>query len=174
MPFVDQQASSFDQKGNIRQMLDEKIQRLFIDHGWSLSVAESCTGGAIASRLTKIPGASQYFLGGVVSYSNEMKEKILHVPKKLFQNEGAVSEEVVTAMVKGVIEITGSEYGIAVTGIAGPAGGSPEKPIGTVWIAVSRRESAPLCRKINLEGSRSEIIDLTVEAALLTLLSYTR
>lgn len=146
--------------------LEIDINRIMRKKKLTLSTAESCTGGAIASRLTKVPGASDYFLGAVVSYSNEMKENVLNVPHELLEKEGAVSCEAVQAMWEGILGLTSSDFAIAVTGIAGPTGGTPEKPVGTVWAAVGRRGEEPETWNLKATGDREQIIDKTVEAVL--------
>ncbi|GHT63750.1 hypothetical protein AGMMS50239_20260 [Bacteroidia bacterium] len=113
---------------------------LLKERGLTLSLAESCTGGKLASLFTAIPGCSQYFKGGVISYSNEAKEKILGVDFDDIKEYGAVSQTVVEQMVSCAREIFNSDCAIATSGIAGPGGGTPEKPVGTVWIAVSYKE----------------------------------
>jgi PncC family amidohydrolase len=107
--------------------------------GWRLATAESSTGGLIGHAITQVPGASDYYPGGVISYSNRAKEVELDVAAELITEHGAVSAEVAEAMADGVGRRFGTEVGLAVTGIAGPEGGSPEKPVGTHWIAVSVR-----------------------------------
>ncbi len=104
--------------------------------GRFLAVAESCTGGLVNAMLSSVPGASRWFLGGVVAYSDRLKEKLVGVPLDTIAEYGAVSRETVEAMARGVRETTGAEVSMAVTGIAGPGGGSREKPVGTVWMAV--------------------------------------
>lgn len=148
------------------EKIEEAIQELFIQKGWTLCVAESCTGGAISSRLTKVSDASQYFMGGVVTYSNELKEKFLKVDGEVIAQYGAVSEEVVRAMVLGVQEVIGSDFAVAVSGIAGPKGGSENKPVGTVWVGVVRRGQEPYCCKIQAHGNREMVIERSVNAAL--------
>jgi len=106
--------------------------------GKTVAVAESCTGGGIGERFTRVPGSSAYFLGGVVAYANAAKAELLGVPAPLLEEHGAVSEPVVRAMAEGVRERLGSDFGIATTGISGPDGGTDEKPVGTVWIAVAQ------------------------------------
>lgn len=106
----------------------------------TVATAESCTGGLIAHLITQIPGSSDYFLGSVVSYSNDLKEKILGVPGELIARHGAVSREVASRMLRGVLDVTGADVGMATTGIAGPSGGSEEKPVGMVWIAAGRAD----------------------------------
>ncbi|MCQ2224866.1 MAG: CinA family protein [Paludibacteraceae bacterium] len=105
--------------------------------GETIATAESCTGGNIAHKLTQWPGSSDFFLGGIVSYANEVKMNVLHVKKESLEQYGAVSEAVVRQMAEGAVKAIGSNYAIATSGIAGPGGGSVEKPVGTVWMAVS-------------------------------------
>ncbi|MBO5331035.1 MAG: CinA family nicotinamide mononucleotide deamidase-related protein [Alistipes sp.] len=117
--------------------MQELVHKILIERGLTLSTAESCTGGTIASRFTAMAGASAYFLGGVVAYANEAKRDILGVNYDNITHYGAVSEQVVRQMAEGARRITGADYAIATSGIAGPAGGSAEKPVGTVWMAVA-------------------------------------
>jgi len=119
---------------------EDVLDHLLKERGLTLSLAESCTGGKLAWLFTAIPGCSQYFLGGVVSYSNEAKEKILGVNSDDIKKYGAVSQTVVEQMALGARRIFKSDCAIATSGIAGPGGGTPEKPVGTVWIAVSYKE----------------------------------
>ena len=120
--------------------IESSLAGMLLRHKKTLSVAESCTGGSIAQRFTAMAGASDYFLGGVVSYSNEMKENILHVSHETLVKYGAVSEQVACRMAEGIRRITSSDYSIATTGIAGPTGGTDEKPVGTVWMAIATPE----------------------------------
>jgi len=113
------------------------VGRMLTDQGLTVATAESCTGGLIAERFTDVPGSSAYFLGGVVSYSNEAKSAMLGVPADVIEREGAVSEPVVRAMAEGVRERFGSDFAIATSGISGPGGGTPEKPVGLVWMALA-------------------------------------
>lgn len=117
--------------------LEERVHEILTARGLKLAVAESCTGGTIASKFTAIAGASQYFMAGVVSYSNASKHDILGVSQESLNRYGAVSEQVAREMAEGVRRIAGADYAIATTGIAGPTGGSDEKPVGTVWMAVA-------------------------------------
>ncbi len=103
----------------------------------TLGTAESCTGGYIAHLITRVPGSSDYFLGGVVSYSNEVKQHVLGVPEECLMQHGAVSRPVVEAMAQGAIRVLGCDCAVATSGIAGPGGGTPDKPVGTVWIAAA-------------------------------------
>jgi nicotinamide-nucleotide amidase len=122
------------------ETLPAVVGRLLREWRRTLAVAESCTGGVIAQELTEVPGASDYFLGGVVAYANEAKTRLLGVPAQLLAAHGAVSEPVARAMAEGVRERLGADYGLATTGIAGPTGGTPEKPLGLVHIALARAE----------------------------------
>lgn len=112
------------------------IQHLMLEHQLTLSTAESCTGGFIASQLTGLPGSSGYFLGSVVSYANSVKQNVLGVSLATLQNYGAVSPQCAEEMLSGVLRLIGSNIGVAVTGIAGPGGGSSAKPVGTVYVCV--------------------------------------
>src|SRR3989304_1406390 len=113
------------------------IGRLFRKRGWRLSIAESCTGGLIGHRITNVPGSSDYFDGGVITYSNDAKIELLKVPEETIATYGAVSRQTAVAMAEGIRKLRGIEVGIGVTGIAGPAGGTEAKPVGLVYIALS-------------------------------------
>lgn len=115
--------------------LEETVIRLFTAKGWTLATAESCTGGLISNRLTDVAGSSAVFTHGFITYANEAKRDILGVDESLLQLHGAVSEEVARAMADGALRVSGADAAVAVTGIAGPGGGSDEKPVGTVWLA---------------------------------------
>jgi PncC family amidohydrolase len=128
----------------------------------TLSMAESCTGGALAARLTRLPGCSRYFLGSIVAYSNEWKVQVLGVQKTVIQQFGAVSEQAVRQMAEGVLRLAKSDYSLAVSGIAGPTGESPGKPIGTIWAAIAQKEGETKAWTFQLQGSRLEIIEQTV------------
>lgn len=117
--------------------LETIVGELLTKHKKTLATAESCTGGLIANRITNIPGSSAYFLNGLVTYSNESKIKFLNIPKEILEKFGAVSSECAIAMAENVRKISGSDFGLAVTGIAGPNGGTKEKPVGTVHLALS-------------------------------------
>lgn len=147
--------------------LTTTIQSLCISQGWTLSVAESCTGGQLAAYLTRLPGCSQYFLGSVVAYSNELKTKILGVNRELLIVHGAVSCPVVEQMAQGILQLSQSDYSLAITGIAGPGGGSLEKPVGTVWGAIASRSGNLFSWKFELFGNRDEIIEKSIEKLLL-------
>lgn len=136
--------------------------------GKTLALAESCTGGNIGGKLVQVPGISSVLLGGLISYSNEMKIRHLGVPKEIIEKYGAVSEPVALAMAEGARKISGADYGLAVTGIAGPEGGSPEKPVGTVWIGVSSQEGTEASSFL-FENNRQRNIQRAVLAALMVL-----
>jgi nicotinamide-nucleotide amidase len=124
-------------EGETPDTMESVVGRLLTEHGMTVATAESCTGGLIAERFTDVPGSSAYFLGGVVSYSNEAKAEMLGVSQDVLAREGAVSEPVVRAMAEGVRDRFGSDFGVATSGISGPDGGTPEKPVGLVWIALA-------------------------------------
>ena len=138
--------------------IEQSIQERFLSNGWTLSTAESCTGGAISARLTKNAGASLYFVGGVVAYSNLMKQTMLGVPPELIDRQGAVSREVVASMAKGVLALSQSDYALAVSGIAGPTGGTEQKPVGTIWAAIAKKGEEPACWTFIVKGSREQVI----------------
>ncbi|GIV04772.1 MAG: putative competence-damage inducible protein [Fimbriimonadales bacterium] len=117
--------------------LEQAVVQRLIEAGQSLAVAESCTGGLLGHRITSVPGSSEVFLGGVISYSNSLKEALLGVPRRVLETHGAVSEPTARAMAEGVRERLGSWWGIGITGIAGPSGGTPDKPVGLVYISIS-------------------------------------
>jgi nicotinamide-nucleotide amidase len=145
--------------------IQEAVGRLLKQRGQTLGTAESCTGGYIAHLITSIPGASSYFKGSIVSYANEIKTNLLHVNPGTLAAEGAVSESTVEAMVRGALGQLGTDYVIATSGIMGPDGGSPEKPVGTVWIAVGNRRNI-LAQKFSFRFDRARNIELTATNAL--------
>lgn len=123
-----------------QESLSAGVAALLKSRGLTLATAESCTGGLIAHIVTQLPGSSEYFMGSVVSYSNEIKTRVLKVPEEILSRHGAVSPQTAAAMLKGVLDLTGADVGIATTGIAGPTGGSDEKPVGMVWIAAGGKD----------------------------------
>lgn len=144
---------------------EEHILRLMVSNASKLSVAESCTGGLIASRITDIGGSSEYFEAGVVTYSNEAKTRFLGVPEELLIDYGAVSREVAQSMAEGVRRATRSDVGLSATGIAGPGGGSDAKPVGTVFIGLSWQDGT-LVKEFHFGGDRKEIRQQSSDAAL--------
>lgn len=149
--------------------LAERLGRNLQVLGEQVSCAESCTGGGIAEAITRIAGSSAWFEAGYVTYSNAQKTKQLAVPEELFVTVGAVSQDVVEAMVRGAQANSGARFAVAVSGVAGPGGGSPEKPVGTVWLAWGDNQQLYSVRK-HFPGDRNAVRRQTVEAALAGLL----
>lgn len=147
-------------------LIDDAVHQLFRKKGLTLSCAESCTGGAIATALTQYAGASDYFVGSIVAYSNAMKQDFLNVREDTLKKYGAVSEETVTEMLQGLLSRLNTDWGLAVTGIAGPSGGTPEKPVGTVWCAIGEKHKVPTIWKLHLKGDRAANIQRTVNLML--------
>jgi len=146
-------------------MLAEEIGRSLRAKKKTLAVAESCTGGKLGDMLTEVPGSSDYFLGGVISYSNEAKANLLGVDGDTLKTKGAVSEEVALQMATGARRALGADVGVGITGVAGPSGGTVTKPVGLVYIAVSSSE-ASVCRRNLFKGSRSSVKKQSAEKAL--------
>ena len=147
--------------------LEETIGRMLSEKVMTVAVAESCTGGLVASRLTDVAGSSLYFLQGFVTYSNQAKQKTLAVPKELLESFGAVSEEVARAMAEGCLAKCGADIALATTGIAGPSGGSPEKPVGMVCLAIAEKLSGRVHSKtLFMQGDRERNKFRFSEAAL--------
>ena len=136
-----------------------------------MAVAESCTGGLLAMRITEVPGASEYFLGGIVSYANPAKERLLGVPGEVLARHGAVSEECARAMALGARAAFGADYALAITGIAGPGGATPEKPVGLAYIALAGPGGKVEVREHRFVGSRQGVRWSASEAALALLRS---
>lgn len=150
----------------ISEVLGETLR----EHELTVASAESCTGGNIAHRITQVAGSSAYFMGSVVSYSNDVKAQVLGVSRTDIAQYGAVSRQVVEAMAEGVSRVMRSDCAIATSGIAGPGGGTKFKPVGTVWIAVKYREQLVAeCR--HFEGSRNEVIESATNHALVMLIN---
>jgi nicotinamide-nucleotide amidase len=148
----------------------EALAHVLRERGLHLVTAESCTGGLIAAACTSIAGSSDWFERGVVSYSNEAKTDLLGVPAALITKHGAVSAEVARAMAEGALAHSSADLSLAVTGVAGPSGGTAEKPVGTVWLALARRGEPAQAVLLQLKGSRSEVREQTVDRALQTAL----
>lgn len=149
-----------------RRIIEEVIVQMLSDRGEWLATAESCTGGTIANRITDVSGASRVFGHGWVTYANEAKHQHLGVPLELIETHGAVSEEVARAMAEGALKNSGADYALSVTGIAGPSGGTPEKPVGTVWIGLAAKKGETWAQKKFSPGSRDRFKLLTSQAAL--------
>ena len=152
------------------ETLEAVVGRLLAGRGETLATAESCTGGLVAERVTRVPGSSVYFLGGVVSYSDRLKAELLGVPAATIREHGAVSEPVARAMAEGARERLGADWAVAITGVAGPGGGSEEKPVGTVYLAWAgpavEAESGTASRRVRFLGSRERVRALSTQAAL--------
>ncbi len=139
--------------------------------GERLATAESCTGGLIAAACTSVAGSSDWFERGFVTYSNEAKTQAIGVPAALIATHGAVSEEVVRAMATGALAHSLADWAVAVTGIAGPGGAVPGKPVGTVWLAIARRGGVVQAERLQLDGDRSVVREQTVQRALQVLMA---
>ena len=149
-------------------MLDQLATAL-LARRQTLATAESCTGGLVGAALTGLPGSSAWYLGGVVAYANELKIRLLGVPAEILAANGAVSLETARAMAAGARAATGADFAVAITGIAGPSGGTPEKPVGLVFIGVAAPHGTATF-KHHFSGSRAEIRQAATEAALRHLL----
>ena len=152
--------------------LTQRLATLLLAKRQSACTAESCTGGLIAKTFTDLAGSSDWFERGFVTYSNAAKREMLGVPASLIENYGAVSEAVANAMVSGALRHSQADYAVAVTGVAGPGGGSEEKPVGTVWIAVASKRQAS-ARLHRFDGDRSAVREATLQAAIEALLDLT-
>lgn len=144
--------------------LEEQLIEALSNRKRNLSTAESCTGGLMAARLTDLPGTSEIFVGGVVSYHNEVKEKLLNVRHVTLETFGAVSEETAIEMAEGVRKALHTDYGVGITGIAGPGGATPEKPVGLVYIAVAGPEGGGVTRN-EFKGDRTAVREQSVNKA---------
>ncbi len=149
-----------------RRVIEEEVVHLLAERGEWVATAESCTGGMLASRLTDVSGASGVFGAGYVTYANEAKVREIGVPAELLMRHGAVSEPVARAMAEGCLTAAGADHALAVTGIAGPAGGSEEKPVGTVFVTLASKEGGTICRRLFFPGARDRFKLLTTQAAL--------
>lgn len=148
--------------------LEEEIGELLKAKKLSLSTAESCTGGGVAALITSVSGSSEYFKGGIVAYSNEIKTALLHVSAETLKKYGAVSRETVTEMVKGAMNTLKTDCAVATSGVAGPGGGTPEKPVGTVWIAVAYKNEIVTMKQEGDYG-RTGNVQKAIQNALLML-----
>jgi nicotinamide-nucleotide amidase len=163
---------------NANQLLVERLAKELLQRNAHVVTAESCTGGWIAKTLTDLQGSSGWFEYGYVSYGNNAKTDMLHVPADLIAAHGAVSREVAEAMATGAIEASGADFGLSVTGIAGPDGGSPEKPVGTVWFAfasgLKNTDNGQAVKSVchHFDGDRDTIRRISVSTALSGMLEY--
>lgn len=152
---------------------EKKALEILSKKGLTLAIAESCTGGELANRITNIPGSSQVFLLGIIAYSNEAKNRLLKIPKSIIQAKGAVSYETAELMAVSIAQLSGAAIGMAITGIAGPTGGSKAKPIGTVFIALAEGKKT-IAQKFHFSGKRREIKRMAAGKALDMLLEFIR
>ena len=152
-------------KGGSTMGLEKTIGNHLREKGWTLSTAESCTGGLISDRITDVSGSSDYFEGGMVTYSNESKAKHLGVPLDYIRRYGAVSPQVARKMAQGVRKAFNTTFGLSTTGVAGPTGGTKRSPIGRVFIGISDGKRTWV-RKLDLKGSRREIREKAAEESL--------
>lgn len=152
-------------------VLSEQLGKALLNRNWTITTAESCTGGGISKALTDIAGSSSWFHQAFVTYSNESKTQLLGVPSQLMQCFGAVSEEVVSAMLSGALERSQAELAVAVSGIAGPDGGTEAKPVGTVWLAWgSSSKSHAHC--FQFDGSRTAVREQAIKQAIVLCKSW--
>ena len=142
-----------------------ELQQYLYESGQTIGTAESCTGGKISEAIIGVPGASTYFKGGIVAYTEEIKETLLFVDPKLIEEKNVVSEEVAVETVKGAIKTLGVDYAIASTGVAGPAGGTPEIPVGTIWLACGNKDEV-VTLKLDEDNGRDINIGIATSKAL--------
>lgn len=146
--------------------VDEQVAALLRERGWRVATAESCTGGLLAARLTHLPGASAHVVGGLVTYANDAKIAIAGVDAALIEEHGAVSTPVAEALATGALSVLGADIAVGITGVAGPDGGTPEKPVGTVCFAIATANGVPISRRLALPGSRDDVRDRSTTVAL--------
>lgn len=158
-------------KNSLKDSLEFKIGDLLRTRAWTLATAESCTGGLVADRITDIPGSSDYFVGGIVAYDNAVKIHTLGVSSETIERYGAVSRETVLEMARGVRAVLGADIAVSVSGIAGPGGEQPGKPVGTTWIGLAVADSA-WARIFTWAGDRVQNKALSSEAVLQMLYDY--
>lgn len=149
--------------------LSKEISEIFWREGFTLATAESCTAGNVAAIITAIPGSSRFYKGGIVAYSNEVKQNLLHVKEETLSEHGAVSEETVVEMAHGAMEVLGVDFAVATSGIAGPTGGTQEKPVGTIWIAVCNKETV-ITGQLSEDNGREQNVQAATKKALQLLL----
>ena len=151
------------------KFLSKELSEKFWKEGLTLATAESCTAGNIAAVITAIPGSSHFYKGGIVAYSDEIKVNLLGVNPEILKKNGAVCEEVVIEMAKGAMKSMNSDCAVATSGIAGPTGGTPDKPVGTVWIAAAMRDKVITMKATGDEGRNKNIESATLNALKLLL-----
>ncbi|MBR5652577.1 MAG: CinA family protein [Prevotella sp.] len=153
------------------KILSREIQENLYSTGKTLSTAESCTGGRIAESIIAVPGASDYFKGGIICYTNEIKERLLHVDPKLIEEKTAVCEEVAVSMVKGATQALNTDFAVAATGIAGPGGGTKDIPVGTIWLACGSKDKVITC-KLEEDNGRDKNLAYASFRALILLKEF--
>ena len=151
------------------KFISREINDLMWKNGSTLSTAESCTAGNVAAAITSVPGSSQFYKGGVVGYSNEVKENMLHVSHETLETHGAVSEETITEMIKGAMTVLKTDFAVATSGIAGPGGGTAEKPVGLIWVAAGNKENVITAKLTEDDGREKNIQAATTKALQLLL-----
>jgi nicotinamide-nucleotide amidase len=151
------------------KILSKEISEIFWKEGFLLSTAESCTAGNVAAIITAVPGSSHFYKGGIVAYANELKQNILQVKAETLETYGAVSEETVIEMVKGAMQVFNTDFAVATSGIAGPAGGTPEKPVGTIWVAAGCKDKI-VTAKLTEDNGRDKNIQSATKKTLQLLL----
>lgn len=156
-----------------KKVLSREIQQLLYESGLTVGTAESCTGGRVAEAIIAVPGASTYFKGGIVCYTDDIKERLLNVDAELIAEKTAVSEEVAKAMVKGALQTLGTSYAIATTGTAGPGGGTPEIPVGTIWLACGDAENV-VTMKLTEDFGRDINLAIATSKAMQLFLNFLR
>lgn len=152
--------------------IEIEIGRLLVIKGLTISIAESCTGGLVCSKITDVPGSSVYFVGGVIAYSNKVKMQMLGVTQEILNTHGAVSAQTAIEMAKGVRKMYGTDIGLSVTGIAGPGGGSLQKPVGLVYLSLEPNTGETICKKCKFTGERKDIRLQSTQIILEMLLEY--
>jgi len=154
-----------------KKVLSREIQQYLYESGYTLATAESCTGGRIAESIISTPGASDYFKGGIISYTDDVKECLLGVSPEIIAEKSAVCEEVAISMVKGAIKVLNVDFAISATGIAGPGGGSPQAPVGTIWLACGNSENI-VTLKLEKDFGRDINLAIATSKALQLFLKY--
>jgi len=154
-----------------RLQLEEQVIARLVEKGRTVAVAESCTGGLIGHRLTEVPGSSAAFVGGVIAYHDAVKQRVLGVPAEILERQGAVSEATALAMAEGARRLLGADVAVAVTGIAGPSGGTDDKPVGLTYVALADPGSTA-CERHLWQGERAANKESSAEAALALLCRY--
>lgn len=154
-----------------KKVLSREIQQYLYESGLTLGTAESCTGGRIAEAIISVPGASAYFKGGIISYTNDVKENVLDVDSQLLEEKTAVCEDVAIAMVKGAIKTLNVDFAISTTGVAGPGGGTHDIPVGTIWIACGNKDNI-VTMKLEEDYGRDINLAIATSKALQLFLKY--